>query len=384
MTEALSKPDLSRLIGAIYDCVLEPDRWDEVLAGIMQMLTCRTAILHLDDVGPNRLLMDKSAGVPPGALEYLRTQYGAELAAWASNARASLASLDEPWVASRHMSAADMEASAYYRDVLRPFGIVDVIQYFPLHTATRFSGLALSRDAQQGVITDRELELGGLLLPHIRRAVAINDVLDVRTIERARMAEALDTLRCGVVLTGTDSTILHANRSAEQMLRNGGPIHGTHGALGARTPAAARELREAIRLAGQDETGIGKAGLAVRLAEEDGEPAVAHVLPLTGSELRTRLQPAAVAAVFIGVAAGEERAATMASAFVLTPAETRVLASLLAGRTLAETAAALEVAQTTARTHLDAIFAKTGVSRQADLVRLAGDIVPPTTLGSGR
>jgi hypothetical protein len=72
-------------------------------------------------------------------------------------------------------------------------------------------------------------------------------------------------------------------------------------------PRSGGELREAIGLAAQDETAIGKAGLAVCLAEEDGEPAVAHVLPLTGSELRTRLQPAAVAAVFIGVAAGEGR-----------------------------------------------------------------------------
>jgi hypothetical protein len=31
-----------------------------------------------------------------------------------------------------------------------------------------------------------------------------------------------------------------------------------------------------------------------------------------------------------------------------------------------------------------ATFAKTGVNRQADLVRLAGDLVPPTTLGSDR
>jgi DNA-binding CsgD family transcriptional regulator len=70
----------------------------------------------------------------------------------------------------------------------------------------------------------------------------------------------------------------------------------------------------------------------------------------------------------------------MAAAFDLTPAETRVLAHLLAGRTLAETAAALQVSPSTAKTHLDGIFAKTGVGRQADLPRLAADLVPPTRL----
>jgi PAS domain-containing protein len=44
--------------------------------------------------------------------------------------------------------------------------------------------------------------------------VTISKVLDVRTIERARMAEALDALRCAVVLTNEHGIILHANRSA--------------------------------------------------------------------------------------------------------------------------------------------------------------------------
>jgi DNA-binding CsgD family transcriptional regulator len=62
----------------------------------------------------------------------------------------------------------------------------------------------------------------------------------------------------------------------------------------------------------------------------------------------------------------------------LTPAETRVLASLLAGRTLAETAVTLDIAPSTAKTHLDNIFSKTGVTRQADLMRLGTGLVPPT------
>jgi len=100
---------------------------------------------------------------------------------------------------------------------------------------------------------------------------------------------------------------------------------------------------------------------------------------LTGSDLRTRLQPAAVAAVFIGVSPSNQDAAdAAAAAFKLTPAETRVLANLLGGRTLAETAATLGIAPTTAKSHLENIFAKTGVARQADLMRLATGLAPPT------
>jgi DNA-binding CsgD family transcriptional regulator len=61
---------------------------------------------------------------------------------------------------------------------------------------------------------------------------------------------------------------------------------------------------------------------------------------------------------------------SMAAAFGLTPAETRLLASMFAGRSLAETAATLCITRPTAKTHLEHIFLKTGVTRQAELMRL--------------
>jgi DNA-binding CsgD family transcriptional regulator len=148
--------------------------------------------------------------------------------------------------------------------------------------------------------------------------------------------------------------------------------------LCAKLPAAAKELRNAIKLAAQDESALGKTGLAIRLSEPDEAPVFAHVLPLTGGELRAGLEPEAVAAVFIGTDQNEQEAAhAMAAAYGLTPAETRLLESLLAGHTLAETATALNIAMTTAKTHLDNIFQKTGVNRQAELIRLASRAAPP-------
>jgi DNA-binding CsgD family transcriptional regulator len=82
--------------------------------------------------------------------------------------------------------------------------------------------------------------------------------------------------------------------------------------------------------------------------------------------------------VFIGAQPdAKDSAELVAAAYNLTPAETRLLADLLAGQTLAQAAASLNIAETTARGHLDSIFAKTGVSRQADLMRLGTGLVRP-------
>src|SRR5262249_50482174 len=154
-------------------------------------------------------------------------------------AQASLPSLDEPYVVSRHIPAAYIETSPYFQESVRPTGTVDIMQFFLMYEPAHFSGFAVGRHERQGIITDREIELGKLLLPHLRRAVTISKVLDVRTIEGARMAETLDALRCAVVLTNERGNILHANHSAEHMLCEGGPIRNAKGILQATAPSAA-------------------------------------------------------------------------------------------------------------------------------------------------
>src|SRR5262249_26383322 len=153
-----------------------------------------------------------------------------------------------------------------------------------------------------------------LLLPHLRRAMTISKMLDLRTIEGVRMAQTLDALRCAVLLTNEQGAILHANRAAEQMLHTSGPIRSAKGILQASLSSAVSELRAALAAAARDEANISRTGLAIRLTEPDMPPIFAHVLPLAGSDFRTRLQAAAVAAVFIGAPLDKQDGAGMVAA----------------------------------------------------------------------
>jgi DNA-binding CsgD family transcriptional regulator/PAS domain-containing protein len=373
----ISPQAFSELIGAVYDCALDPGRWDRTLSELRDAFLGQTAGLGLLDLRRGRILISKDVGLEPEQLEE-RARHSAELSAWMA-AWISRNPLDAPHVLSRHLAPSDWETSPYFR-MGRNAGFIDVLQHYLIWDEDHIAVFAAGRLAPQGIFSEREIELGRLLLPHLRRAVTISKVLDARTIERDRVADALDALNCGVVLTERSGAILHANRAAERMMRDGDLIQGVRGALQAKAPAAMKELRSAIALAADDETALGKTGLAIRLTEGDQPPVFAHVLPLAGGETRARLEPQAAAAVFIGAAPGEHQGAdAMAAAFGLTAAETRLVESLLAGRSLAETAAALGVAMTTAKTHLDNIFQKTGVHRQADLVRLAGRVVSPAS-----
>ena len=377
MADILRTTALSELIGSIYDCVLDPGRWGQTLTDLRVVFDARTAVLALADRRQGRFLISRTVGIEPYWLEQL-AKHEPEIIRM-HEAYSSTLSTDEPHILSRHVPVAYRQASPYVQECLKPQGLTDIMGYRLLNTPTRLAEFAVARHELQGPITERQIEIGRFLLPHIRRAVTISNVLDARTIERTRMAEALDGLRCAVVLTDEGGSVLHANRAADALLRIGSLVTATGGVVEARLPSAASELRKAILLAARNEAAIGSIGLAIRLTDPDIPPIFAHVLPMTGSELRTRLQPAAAAAIFIGALPDEDDAADIAAAaFGLTPAEKRVLKGLLAGRTLAETAASLSVAQTTAKSQLESIFSKTGVSRQADLILLASRLTPPT------
>lgn len=377
-----SKLELSELIGSIYDCTLDPSQWETALAAIREMFLGESVLLSLNDLSRNRLLIDKSVGWEP-QWRQARDRHLPEIHDRLSEWLMEAASLDAPFIASRHLPSGYEEHSPYVQEVLAPLGIADIMHLFLMQTPTSFSEIVIMRHRRNGHTTEREIELAALLLPHLRRAVTISRVLDAHAIERRRLAEALDALACGVVLTDEYGAILHPNRTAEKMLCAGGPLHHARGVLQARDPAAARELRTAIRLAAEDETAIGDAGLAVRLNAADEPPVFAHVLPMAGSGRRRNLRRDAVAAIFVGTAPDEQATAgSVARTFGLTQAETRLLASLLSGDTLKEASRSLDIASTTAKTHLASIFSKTGVSRQAELMRLAMRLQSPAQLGS--
>ncbi len=230
MAEALPGKTLSKLIGSIYDCALDASRWEQTLADIRDALSCQVAQLALVDLRQNRYLISRTVGMEPCWLEQ-QANHVPEINAGLTEAFASGLSLDEPHVISRHIPRGYRETSPYYQDCLKPQGLVDIMTYFLMQTPARFAGFGVARHERHGVISEREIELGGLLLPHLRRAITISDVLDVRTIEHARMAETLGALRCAVMLTDARGAILYAN-PRPSMLRNGGPIRAGRGPAG--------------------------------------------------------------------------------------------------------------------------------------------------------
>jgi DNA-binding CsgD family transcriptional regulator len=69
----------------------------------------------------------------------------------------------------------------------------------------------------------------------------------------------------------------------------------------------------------------------------------------------------------------------LAKIYGLTPAEVRVLLAMSPGFGIKEAADILGIGETTAKTHLQRIFSKTGTSKQTELMILLRNSVPPVS-----
>jgi DNA-binding CsgD family transcriptional regulator len=150
--------------------------------------------------------------------------------------------------------------------------------------------------------------------------------------------------------------------------------------LVATNAVAAQALNDIFTGAGQGDAAANIKGVAVPLTGRDGERYVSHVLPLTaGARRRAGMSHAAVAAVFVRKASIEAPSPpeTIARHYSLTPTELRVLLVNVEVGGVAETADALGIAAATVKTHLHRVFGKTGVNRQADLVKLVAGFANP-------
>ena len=214
-----------------------------------------------------------------------------------------------------------------------------------------------------------------LIVPHAQRALLLNKAIDLKQSEATTFADTLNGLAAGIFLVDASRRIVHANIAGHDMLRAEDFLRSISGRLVACDVQADQTLGDI--LADNGSGAIGVKDIALPLTAHDGERHVVHVLPLS-SAARTGMAYKAVAALFVRkVALDSPCGELVARAFELTPAELRVLLSIVEVGGVPKTAAALGIAESTVKTHLHKVFAKTGARRQADLVKLAAGFSSP-------
>jgi DNA-binding CsgD family transcriptional regulator len=362
---------LSALIGDIYDAALDPTLWVDVLGKIRAFIGgWAVALSWKDSVAKRGGSYFEEGGQDP---YYHQLYFEKYIKLDPFTATQFVIEIEEPKSFLEVMPYAELIQTRIYREWAQPQGIVDALMCLIDRSATSVGFLVVFRNKRDGFVDDETRQRARLVIPHIRRATLIGKVIDLKKAEAASLADTLDGISAGMFLVDATGRIVHANAAGQMMLQGASVLHAELGRLIANDRLAHQTLAETFATAGKGDAAVGIKGIAVPLVARDGERYVAHVLPLTsGARRQAGASYAAVAALFVHKAALDTPSPpeAIAKAYKLTPMELRVLLAIVEVGGVPEVAEALGVAETTVRTHLHQTYQKTGVNRQADLVKL--------------
>jgi len=370
----------SDLVGSIYDCVIAPERWAEVLDGICTEFGFATGALSVASLTNMQAVVNAVSGSNLTQMSQNAIGYGPDIIElWGGAERIQQYPLGEPIVQSQAVRQDVISGNRYYREWAMPRGLFDAVAVGLVRDKTMVGNAIFSQHESAGRIDEAQLNGLRLLAPHIRRAVTISNLFDMKAVEAATFAATVETLTIGVVLADEDSRIVHTNAAAGTMLEAGDPILVRHGRIAVQSTATTATLQAAVAQAAKNEATLGQKGIGIPIPRPDGAPLVIHVLPLRRSHMRSGLIQSAAAALFVASASGPPQMPHVAlnQLYDLTPAEIRIFELVCDGHTRDAIAALLGVSVSTVKSHLFHVFEKTGCRRQVDLVRLAKSLTFP-------
>lgn len=368
---------LSSLVAAIYDAALAPQTWPEVLN------TCRRFVGGLSA----NIFAKDSAGISGGVYHtdghigdhWTRAYFERYARIDPATGMHLVTPLEKPVATADLIDLDEFRESRFYREWSVPQGIVDFICAPIEKRGSWVACFGIFRHQRDGMVDAATKERMGLLVPHIRRAVVIGKVIETGSLKADTLGEAVDGLASGMFLVDATGRMTYANAAGTALLGQGA-IRKLGGRLIADDADANKQLAEVVSAAGDGDTAVDRRGISIALPGSDGEDHVAHVLPLTSGARKVAGEKyAAVAAIFVHRATLDlpEAPEVIARTFGLTLSELRVMSAIVHIGGVPETAEELGVAETTVKTHLHRVFAKTGTSRQADLVRLVAGFASP-------
>src|SRR5260370_36020646 len=121
------------------------------------------------------------------------------------------------------------------------------------------------RRGSDGVVDENAKRLMALIVPHVRRAVLISQIIDLKKGEGAALADSFDTLSAGMFLVDALGRIVHPNASGHAMVAEGKVLRASGASLGAIDSAANAALLDSLTAAQRGDPAVGLKGIALRV-----------------------------------------------------------------------------------------------------------------------
>jgi DNA-binding CsgD family transcriptional regulator/PAS domain-containing protein len=382
-----STEELSRVIGQVYDCAVDPTLWSPTLTAIRDKMDMAYVSINFLD----RTFYLLGSNTQPGVFQSKWNQDWIDrlpqllvdvpvIERWAA------LDIDDSISQMQCLPEAEFHRSDFYQQWVKPQGLRD---YCYANVAKRMDitgSLGAATYASRELVTESERELFRLLAPHVRRALLISGLLDEGKLQVQLYRKLLDRIGAGVLMVGHDARLVYANETADRLLSQGVSLSVRNNRVCTASPPHERGFQEALaRACAQDDSALGNFGNGIPLPGRDGAMAVCYVLPLGKSERRRELGPG-LAAIFITThGASVPPALEVLSALSgMTSREARIALMIADGSAPNETAQTLGISINTVRTHIAKVFEKTGVNSQLELTKFISGLSLPVVQAASR
>jgi DNA-binding CsgD family transcriptional regulator len=243
-------------------------------------------------------------------------------------------------------------------------------------TLRRFEVISFWRTEEEGYLDEDSVHLLELLVPHLQSAMEIRQALGIADVQLAGMRTMTDASPTATFLLGADGDILHANAAAHEILREADGFIEDRGRLEAAKPGMRKALRALIRGSSTSGTSMGAFPLSRSLAlERTSERRPFQLLASPVPNYGPTIEGLEADSGILMLATDPEkpvvlRDEVLRTHYRFTEAETEIANGLLTGFSVAEIAALRRVTVSTVRYQIKSTLAKTGTTRQTDLVRV--------------
>jgi PAS domain-containing protein len=106
----------------------------------------------------------------------------------------------------------------FYTEWAQPQGLVDGLNAVLDKSVTSAALFVVFRHQRDGVVDDEMRQRMRLIVPHIRRAMLIGRLIDLRATDAANLADTLDGLSAAMCAVDADGRIVHANVACHVIL----------------------------------------------------------------------------------------------------------------------------------------------------------------------
>lgn len=361
-----------RLFEQIFSTVTDPGAWSAVLRELIACTNSRSARLLVMNADATRVVSSLKENLDDS---YHRqyTEYYVNACPWRPELRQKPPGRLYSTYLHFSCSQSDFLRSEFYNDWAGPQDIHHGVCGTIYQDADRTVQLLVQRTGGQGHYTEQDTAFINQVVPHLHHAFQLSGQIADRCARAEAIALAAEGETLPYFLLDYSLRVIHCSPGAEELLGEETPLTFGNGQIVSTDEFSNQRLQRLLRecLAAADSRAFHSSGGSLEVPRTDGAGLQLLVRPIHPDIPALTAKPAGYVVVYVydpeaGITVDPE---CLRRLYTLSEAELRVAMAMLATTDPAEVAKRCFISLHTVRSHLKAIFAKTGAKSQADLMK---------------